>query len=162
MALEFLQSPFPYAIGAMAAASAFTGVGVFCSQIGFGLGPKVSPAAGAAFFRLVYPMVKNSQMCLIAITAIDAAAAAYLSSGFAKKAFIAAALVQTAILPFTKFALIKLNYTIIDTKDSEANEETAQLLQRWSWINAVRPALSVVAVALTAAGLYSHIYNKSE
>lgn len=160
MALEFFKSPFPYAVGAMAAASAFMGVGVHCSQLGFELGPKVSPAAGAAFFRLVYPMVKNSQVGIIAMTVLNAAAAAYLSSGFAKKAFIAAALVQVAIIPFTGFTLIALNHKIIDTKDSEANEETAQLLQRWSWINTVRPALSAIAFVLAATGLHADIYHK--
>jgi hypothetical protein len=152
---SFFQNPTYYAIGAIAAASAFTGVGIHCSSADAYTWSSVSPSVGVNLFQMIFPRVMKAQIVTLVLSILDGSTAAFFSQGLARKFFLAGVFVNALVFPFTLLAMGPINKVLLDTKPAQADMTVTELFQQWGNRNWVRPALTTVSACLFAAGLFN-------
>ena len=148
-----LSCPLPYALGAMAAATAFAGIGVHLSTTEAQVKNELSASEALHHFQLSYPILKVRQVGLLLITAAGGVAAGILSKGLTRNLFLGGAALSISVIPYTYLALIPINNLLLSTPLTEATHEHQDLLQKWALLNWVRPALTVASVLAFCAGI---------
>lgn len=76
---------------------------------------------------------------------------AWLLTG--RLAFVAGAVLIVANWPWTIFAIMPTNNTLMATEPSEAGDQTRALLVKWNGLHAVRTGLGCLAVAVFLVAL---------
>jgi hypothetical protein len=88
---QLFHSPTLFALGALASAAAFTGVGLHLTFSENAIRQQLTPSAAAQTFTLCYPRVMKMKVSFLGVTAILGDVAAYLASGVARRVFGAGA-----------------------------------------------------------------------
>lgn len=153
LSAALFSHPLPYALGAMAAATAFTSMGVHLSTTEAQVKSQLSPAEGFRHFQLSYPLWRNMQVGYIVATVASGLTAAALSVGYIRQLYVAGAVLTGLVFPFTVFVLLPTNKQILGTPAQETTEKSRELLTKWALINWVRPIATLASVALFAVAI---------
>jgi hypothetical protein len=131
-------------IGALFAAL-FAGAALYINLVEHPARLSLDTASAAAQWAPSYRRATLMQAPL-AIIAFLAALAAWLLG--ASVAWLAAALLIGAVVPFTFLGIMPTNKSLLAPGRDPSSSETRALLERWGRLHAVRTALSVSAAAL--------------
>jgi hypothetical protein len=151
----FFTDPTHFAVGAIVGAAAFAGVGIHSSNADVHSLLKLSPSAAVTFFHALFPRAKTVQIATLLLSIIDASGAAYFTQGLTRNLFIAGAIINAIVFPYTGLALVPINNQILAIKPAEADSAAMELIKKWGQRNWVRPILTSISLCLFTYGLFT-------
>lgn len=149
---QHLRSAKTYAVAATVGAAAFGLVETAISAYMLITKPSVNSAGIVQTLRRIFWRIAPVQTGFSLVGSVAGGVAAYLSGGQARCFFIAAAAVNSLVLPYTVVVQQPSTMEILNTEPATADVKTEATIQTWISRNYGRIALCFLAAGLFLTG----------